>query len=37
LLPKEILLNLYYALVHPHLLYGLLVWGSTYPSYLKKN
>jgi len=36
MLPKEILLKLYYALVHPHLLHGLLVWRSTYPSYLKK-
>jgi len=36
MLLKEILLKLYYALVHPHLLYRLLVWGSTYPSYLKK-
>jgi len=36
LLPKKILLKLPYALVHPLLLYGLLVWGSTYPSYIKK-
>ena len=25
---------LYYALVHPHLTYGILIWGSTYKSYL---
>ena len=25
---------LYYALVHPHLTYGILIWDSTYKSYL---
>ena len=35
-LPRNVLLQLYYALVHPHLLYGLSVWGSTYPSYFAK-
>ena len=35
-LPPSALLKLYYALVHPHLLYGLLVWGTTYTSYLAK-
>ena len=25
---------LYYALVHPHLTYGILIWGSFYKSYL---
>ena len=25
---------LYYALVHPYLTYGILIWGSTYKSYL---
>ena len=25
---------IYYALVHPHLTYGVLIWGSTYKSYL---
>ena len=30
------LLKLYYALVHPHLLCGFLVWGTTYTSYLAK-
>ena len=25
---------LYYALVHPHFTYGILIWGSTYKSYL---
>ena len=27
------LLMLYYALVHPHFTYGILIWGSTYKSY----
>ena len=35
-LPPSAPLKLYYALVHPHLLYGLLVWGTTYTSYLAK-
>ena len=35
-LPKDALIKLYYALFHPHLLYGLVIWGSTYPSYLMK-
>ena len=35
-LPKDALIKLYYALFHPHLLYGLISWGSTYPSYLMK-
>ena len=35
-LPPSALLKLYYALVHPLLLYGLLVWGTTYTSYLAK-
>ena len=29
------LLKLYYAFIYPHLLNGLVVWGSTYPTYLK--
>lgn len=35
-LPQDILLKLYYALIHPNLLYGLIAWGSTYPTYLNK-
>ena len=35
-LPSHTLLNLYFALIHSNLLYGLLVWGSTYKSYLTK-
>ena len=35
-LPPKSSLKLYYTLFHPHLLYGLIVWGSTYPSFLNK-
>ena len=35
-LPKPALLKLYYALIHSHLLYGLAIWGSTFPSNLNK-
>ena len=34
--PRKALQALYYSLIHTHLLYGLPVWGSTHPSYLKK-
>ena len=34
--PHSTLLLLYFALVHPHILYGLPLWGSTFPSYLTK-
>ena len=34
--PETTLLLLCYALVHPHLLYALPVWGCTFPSYLRK-
>ena len=27
---------LYYSIVYPHILYGLILWGSTYASHLKK-
>ena len=33
-LPPTALLKLYYALLHPHFLCDLLVWGTTYTSYL---
>ena len=36
ILSQNALLKLYYAMVHSHLLYGLVVWGATLPSYLKK-
>ena len=35
-LPKDALTQLYYALFHSHLLYVLVIRGSTYPSYLMK-
>ena len=34
--PKEILLQLYHALIYPHLLYAIPIWGSTYKFYLHK-
>ena len=33
---KDALIKLYYALFHPHLLYGLVIRGSTFPTYLMK-
>ena len=36
-MPRKALQALYYSLIHTHLLYGLPVWGSIHPSYLKKN
>ena len=32
--PREILVNLYYSLVYPHLTYCILVWGGTYRTHL---
>lgn len=31
----DVLTNLYYALLHPFLIYGIVVWGSTYPTNIK--
>ena len=33
--PMHVLINLYYALVYPYLLYGILVWGDTAAVHLK--
>ena len=35
-LPKFTLLLLYHALIHPHLIYALPLWGCTFSSYLQK-
>ena len=35
-LPEIALLKIYYAQIHSYLLYGLIIWGSTFPTYLKK-
>ena len=32
--PARILLNIYYAFVHPHLLYAIEIYGNTYPTYI---
>ena len=34
-LPNIAVLQIYYALFHPHLPYGLIAWGSAFPIYLK--
>jgi len=34
--PQSVILQLYYALVHPILSYGLIIWRSTFSSYLQK-
>ena len=35
-LSQTVMLQLYYALVHSLLLYGIIIWGATYPTYLQK-
>ena len=34
--PQTVTLQLYSALVHPLLLYGIIIWEATYPTYLQK-
>ena len=33
---QKIMLQLYYTLVHPFLSYGIIIWGTTYPTYIKR-
>ena len=35
-LPQTVMLLFYYALVHPLLLYDIIIWGATYLTYLQK-
>ena len=35
-LPQSALLKIYYTLIHSQLMYGLPIWGSTFPSYINK-
>ena len=37
MLPTYILRKLYYTMVQPYLTYGIIMWGSTYQSYLKRT
>ena len=30
------MLQMYYSLVHPHILHGVAIWGNTFPTYLAK-
>ena len=36
-LPAESITTLYYALIQPHLLYGLAIWGCTFPCDAQKQ
>ena len=35
-LPTSPLRTLYYSMIHPHLFYGIVIWGSTFKTYLGK-
>ena len=37
MLPNYILRQLYVTMVQPYLTYGIILWGSTYQSYLKQT
>ena len=37
MLPNYILRQLYFTMVQPYLTYGIILWGSTYQSYLKRK
>ena len=34
--PQNIMLQLFNALVHPFLSYDIIIWGATYPTYIKR-
>ena len=34
--PQNIMQQIYYALVHPFLSYGIIIWGATYHTYIKR-
>ena len=34
-LPQSVMLQLYNALIYPLLLYTIIIWGATYPTYLQ--
>jgi len=34
--PASTPLMLYFSLIYPHLLFGLTIWGNTFPTYLAK-
>ena len=36
LVPMHALKNIYYTLVYPHLIYGIVLWGNTFETHLKK-
>ena len=35
-IPVSALRTLYYSMIYPHLLYGIVIWGSTFKTYLGK-
>ena len=35
LVTLDVLINLYYTLTYPFLIYGFVVWGNTYPTNIK--
>ena len=37
ILPKQSLKTLYYALIHPHIMYGITIWGNANSIALKKT
>jgi len=35
-LPSKVVRTLYYCMIHPYLLYGTLIWKTTFKTYLKR-